>query len=578
MKRSKRKEAAFFLKPGLPKQRLYEALRAIFVEQLPVKEVAKRFGYNANGLHVQCSRFRAGELGPFFLDSKPGPRTRPKRDPVREWVIELRKKNYSIYDINRLLKEKKHRLSPRSVWQILREAGFARLPRRLEEERPDWPKPEAAAYADRRELNLRPGRVLETQSAGLFLLLPDLVALDLPRHVRKAAYPGTKMIPALQYVLSLLALKLLGRERYSHVMDCCHDPGLGLFAGLNVIPKTTALTTYSYRIARQRNVRFLGSLVRAARSLEGVEGESINLDFHSIPHFGDESVLEKHYVPRRSHAEKSVLVCLAQDGGTRAFCYSNAYVLKKNKADEVLRFAKFWKKATGSYPKELVFDSQFTTIGNLSQLNRLGIRFITLRKKGKKLIADLMQLPKASWERCKLDVPHRKYQTPRYYESRVELKDYTGRLRQLAVTDLGRDLPTILITNHMRSQVKTILTRYAQRMLIENAIADAVHFFHVDALCSSLHMEVDFSVLLTVLANLLYHLLARRIAGFEDATAKQIYRKFIDSSGDIRIGEREILVRMSRRAYNPLLIAADFDKLKVPVPWLKGYTVRYAFK
>ncbi len=101
-------EALFFTKPGNPKQRLYEALRAIFVERLAVKEVAERFGYTVNTLHVLSSHFRTGKVGSFFIESKRGPKSRPKRDPVRDTVIELRKKNCSVYDIARVLKEEKN--------------------------------------------------------------------------------------------------------------------------------------------------------------------------------------------------------------------------------------------------------------------------------------------------------------------------------------------------------------------------------------------------------------------------------------------------------------------------------------
>ena len=573
----RRKEALFFLKPSVPKHRLYEALRAIFVEGLKVKEAAERFGYTVNTLHVFASHFRSAKLGPFFIEGKPGPKSRPKRDPVRDTVIELRKKNRSVYDIARILKEKDYHLSARSVWEILREAGFSRLPRRLDEERPDHAKPEAAPKADRRLLDLSTGQSFDTDAAGLFLLLPDIVDLKIHEHVRKAGYPGTNAIPALQYFLSHLALKLLSKDRYSHVMDCCHDRGLGLFAGLNAIPKTTALTTYSYRITSRRNLQFLQSLVRRARRTKSIKGNSINLDFHSIPHFGEESDLEKNYVPRRSHAEKSVLTCLAHDADTRVFCYSNANLLRKETAGEVLRFSKFWKTTTGRYPKELVFDSTFTTIENLNELNKLKIFFITLRRKSKNLVAGLMQLPKASWKRITLDVPHRKYKTPRVYESRIRMKGYDGYLRQIALMDLGRDLPTILITNHMHTDAKTLVTRYAQRMIIENAIADGVHFFHLDALCSSFRIEVDFSVLLTVVGDNVYHNFARKIRGFEDSTAKKIHRKFIDSSGNVAIGKREIVVSFRRRAHNPLLLEAGFETKTVRLPWLNGYTLRFRF-
>jgi transposase len=575
--KNRRREALFFTKPSSAKQRLYEALRAIFVDELKVKEAAERFGYTTNTLNVFASHFRTGKLGPFFIEGKTGPKNRPKRDPVRDKAIELRKKNCSIYDIAQILKKEDHHLSARSVWEILNEAGFSRLPRRLDEERPDKARPEPAPKADCRQLDLSPDQSFHTAAAGLFLFIPDIINLKLHSHVSTAEYPGTKAIPPLQYFLSLLALKLIGKERYSHVMDCCHDRGLGLFTGLNAVPKTTALTTYSYRIVAQQNMQFLQSLLRRARKIESIDGGSFNLDFHSIPHFGDESVLEKHYVPRRSHAEKSVLVSLAQDAETRTFCYSNANLLKEETSEEVLRFAKFWKKTTGSYPKELVFDSTFTTIENLNKLNGLHIRFITLRKRSKKLVADILQQPKASWKRYTLEVPHRKYKNPRIFESKVRLKGYEKPLRQLAVTNIGRELPTIVITNNMQSSVPDLMTRYAQRMIVENAIADGVHFFHLDALCSSLHIQVDLSVLLTVVGDNLYRNFARRIRGFQDATAKQIYRKFINSTGIITIGRREIFVCFNRRAHNNLLMEAGFDKLEARVPWLNGYSLRFGF-
>lgn len=573
-----RREALFFTKPSSPKQRLYEALRAIFVEELKVKEAAERFGYTTNTLHVMASHFRSGKLGPFFIEGKTGPKNRPKRDPVRDKAIELRKKNYSIYDIAQILKEDKSHISPRSVWEILREAGFSRLPRRLDEERLENAKPEPAPKADRRRLDLTPDQGFETSAAGLFLFIPDIVDLKIADHVSKVGYPGTKAIPPLQYFLSLLALKLIGKERYSHVMDCCHDRGIGLFTGLNCIPKTTALSTYSNRIAGRRNTQFLQSLVRRARKIKSIDGSSINMDFHSIPHFGDESVLGKHYVPRRSHAEKSILVSLAQDAESKVFCYSNANLLKSETSNEVLRFAKFWKKTTGSYPEEIVFDSTFTTIENLNKLNKLGIHFITLRKKTKKLVAELLQQPKASWKRHTLEVPHRKYKNPHIFESKVHLDGYDKPLRQLAVTNIGRELPTIIITNRMKSSVRALMTRYAQRMIVENAIADGIHFFHLDALCSSLQIQVDLDVLLTVVADNLYHNFANRIRGFQDATAKQIYRKFINSTGSIKIGKKEIFVGFARRAHNPLLMEAGFDKMAVSVPWLRNYVLRYSFR
>ncbi|MDQ7780869.1 MAG: hypothetical protein RDV41_14325 [Planctomycetota bacterium] len=568
----------FFSNPELPAHRLYEALRAFFLERKTVPEIARQLGYAPGTLYVHCSRFRKGELAPFFREAgKPGPKSQPKKDRARELIFELRKKNYSVYDLHRVLREQGRPLSVRAIWEILRESGFSRLPRRLDEERPEYARPQAAAVADRREFSLAPAR-WRTELGGLFLFVPLLVKLDVDRLARMARLPGTKMIPATQYLLSMLALKLVGRERISHVMDVAHDRGAGLFAGLNAIPKTTALTTYSYQVRREQVEELLAGLLQTARAQKLVSRRSLNLDFHAIPHFGQESVLERHYVPRRSHAEKGIVTFLAQDGESRALCYSNARILKRDQGDEVIRFAEFWKRRFHRYPEELVFDSKLTTIANLSRLNSMRIHFLTLRTKHPGVVRQLMALPEASWTRCELRVPHRKYRFPKVLDEKIRLKGYDGPVRQIAAKNLGRDLPTLLITNNMTESASGLLTRYAQRMLIENAIADGVHFFHLDALCCGVHIEVDFSVALTVIANVLYRWMGRGLRGFEMAQSKQIYRRFINTWADVRITSDAVEVIMPRRSHNPLLLEARYDKLRIPVPWWHGRTLRFSFR
>ena len=125
----------FFERPATPSQRQYEALRAYFIEGLPSAEVARRFGYTPHAFRMLCYNFRRGEFD-FFVVKRPGPRQQPRSDKVRNVVVELRKRNYSIYDISRELKEQGKSLGPTAVRQILAEEGFAALPRRLDEERP----------------------------------------------------------------------------------------------------------------------------------------------------------------------------------------------------------------------------------------------------------------------------------------------------------------------------------------------------------------------------------------------------------------------------------------------------------
>ena len=573
-KKSSDPGAHFFAHPTSPTHRLYEALRALLLDRQSASLVARRFRYQPSTLHVLASKLRTGKLPPFFVAHRPGPKRQPKKELVSQLAIPLRKTNHSVYDIQRILREQGHPISIRAIWEILRDAGFSRLPRRLDEERPTQARPIPADKADRRLFHLEPAR-FPTRAGGLFLFLPFLTSLRFDHLVRQAGYPATRAIPALQYILSLLSLKLLSKERISHVMDIVHDPGVGFFCGLNVIPKTTALTTYSYRIRRKQNLRLLQVWNQALRQSGWVSGESFHLDFHTIAHFGEEAILEKNYVPRRSHAEKSVLTFLAQDEASTVLCYSHAGILKRDQADEVLAFVDFWKKTTGRFPSEVIFDSKLTTQKNLSRLNQLGIRFLTLRRKSPKEVRRLMSLPEEAWTRCDLDTLGRKYSHPKVVEETLRLKGYDGPLRQIAAKDLGRDLPTLLITNDRKQKAGGLLARYAKRMLIENAIADGVHFFHLDALCSSLRVEVDFSVVLTVIANGLYRLLARKIKGFENATAKQLHRRLIDTAAVIQVEEGgEVQVRLNLRAHNPLLAEAGLTDSAVRVPWLGDATVR----
>ena len=233
--------ARFFLEPSNAAHRQYEALRAFFVENLPSTEVARRFGYSPGSFRVLTHQFRQHPDRPFFLPPQKGPQASPKTDRVRDKVITLRKQNLSIYDISRVLEESGQRVSPVALSLMLKEEGFARLPRRRDEERLPGPRPEVAEVADVNQLDLSP-RSFRTQFGGLYLFVPYLAQIPLERFLEEAGFPGTKMIPAAQAIRSLLGLKLFGSARHSHVMSYVLDEGLALFAGLNVIPKRSFLT------------------------------------------------------------------------------------------------------------------------------------------------------------------------------------------------------------------------------------------------------------------------------------------------------------------------------------------------
>ncbi len=565
-------ESEFFLGPNNPKQRQYEALRAYFVEKLPAKEVANRFGYSAGAFHVLCHQFRNDPNREFFLRTRPGPKHSSKRDSSRDRVITLRKKNYSVQDIQITLREEGVNLSTVSIWTILKEEGFSRLPRRKDEDQLQLPKIEKAEYADIRQLCLSP-RILETSFGGLFLLLKILAELEIHQIVNNLHWYGSKMIPVENAFLACLLLKLIGKERKSHVMDLMFDEGAALAVGLNVLPKTAYVSEYSERITHKDNIEFLHQWLKKLREKEALSGESFNLDFQSLPYFGAEDVVEKHYVSMRSRRQKAVLAFFAQDAASKIFCYANADLRKGEEADEILRFVKFWKKQTGKNPPHLVFDSKLTTYANLSKINHMNIIFITLRRRTPNLLKEIVNEPSSAWRKIELRNVARKFRTPKVIDKKIILGGYDGTIRQIFVKDLGHELPTILITNDMKTSCSELISRYAFRMLIENSISDGINFFHTDALSSSVAIRIDFDLLMTLVGQATYHILAKKLRGYEQSGADVIFRKFIDTPAKIIIGEKEIEVKLNKRANNPILINSGLINAPFRLPWLQNRVV-----
>lgn len=560
----------FFLEPRSPKQRQYEALRAYFTEALPSAQAARAFGYTPGSFQVMCHQFRREPTPSFFVIPRPGPRSQPKKSAARDLIVELRKRNHSVYEISEVLKSRDRGLSPTAVREVLKAEGFAPLPRRLDEERPDRPRPTIEAAADVRQLSLAPRR-FETACGGLFLFVPGLVALALDRLATSAALPGSKRIPASHALRAMLALKLWSLEHRSHVMPHVADEGLSLLAGLNVIPKRSFLSEYSSRVGHQQSV----DLQRAYhKQIDGeglFKGESFNLDFHSIPYYGEHPLVQCHFVAMRSRRQKSVLTFLAQDLDGRAFCYSNADLRKGEESEEIFKFIAFWKRVHGELPRHLVFDSKLTTLANLARLDKMGITFMTLRARSPALKKEIALLPASAFREVELDVPTRKYRFPKVYEQSVQIAQHN--FRQMFITDLGHEESTILLTNDRKS-AKNLITRYAKRMLIENALSDAVRFFHMNALSSAVGIKVDFDMALLVIASGLYRQLAKKMRGYADAQAGHLFRDLINMPATVTVEDSEVTVRFHRRAHLPIIIDSGMLDSPVKVPWWNGSTLR----
>jgi transposase len=566
-----------FLEPVTTAQRQYEALRAFIVEGLPAREAARRFGYSPGSFRILVHRFRQEADRPFFLPDLRQIHARQQNSARHQQIITLRKQNLSIYDIRSALAQEGQKLSHAAIDHILKQEGFARLPRRRHQDRPAAARPIPAEVADVRQLDLSP-RSFRTGFGGLFLFLPDLIACHLDQILQRSGFPGSRMVPAGCAIRSLLALKLFGNARHSHIMSHVLDEGLGFFAGLCAIPKRSFLTEYSCRIHPDAHRQLMARWLDAVRQQGLRHGDSFDLDFHTIPFHGQDALVEKHYVSKRSRRQKGVLAFLAQDAHTRVFCYADADLRKDQQNDAILDFLAFWKKRTGQLPKELIFDSRLTTYANLHRLNKQGIGFITLRRRTNALLNQIATHPPSAWRRLELENLARLYRTPRILDTTVNLPDYHGPIRQIAITELGHEQPTLLLTNQLRRSPATLIGRYAQRMIIENSIEDGIDFFHMDALSSAVAMKVDVDLQLTLMASGLYHLLAARLGhGYEHAKARRLFNDVVDASAMVTISHQFIDVRFQKRAHNPLLLAAGFQQTDLPVPWLADKRLRLQF-
>jgi len=571
-----------FAHPTQVNQRRYEALRAYLHEGLPLTEAAARFGYSRSALSSLARDHRAGRLALFAEPGRPGRKASPKKDRARGRAVELRRQGLSVHEIAARLAAEGTPLSRTGVGEILREEGFATLLR--------TPDPEASANpaTSGRDTRLPPARKIDfgvfptragTRMAGLLLAVPDLVALDLPALAAEAGYPGTRVVPATGWLLSLLALKLTGTRRVSHVDDLLGDPAAALFAGLATLPKKTALTDYSYRLSHDHQRRLLTALdtKMIGTGLATREQAIFDLDFHAVMHWGEDPALEKHYVPTRSQRSRSVLTFFAQDSGTHNLVYANADLTKATQAREVIAFCDHWKQVSGADPHMLVMDQKVTTQPVLGELDRRGVKFLTPRMRSPALARQIAALPPSAYTTVTLDRSGR-HTRPRVHESTgVKLSKYPGTVRQFVVTGLGREAATVVITNDHAGTAKTLLERYARRMTIEQRLAEIIRAFCLDALSSAVNLNVDLDVVLCVLAQALTAAFRLRLPGnYAAATPDTLQRRFLDTPGEIVNSGDTVTVRIKRRAYSPVLRGADLPA-ETAVPWWGGRRLRFDF-
>jgi transposase len=571
-----RSGAEYFTAPAGAPQRRYEALRAYFVEGMPASEVADRFGYSTASVHQMATLLRTGKMT-LFADARPGPKgPRKATGELRSRVLALRAAGHSVTEIAAALTAEGMPVSAQTTWQILDAEGIGRLPRRDEGRRGPPARLDAVRAA---KLSGWPAAdtALGCDHAGLLLLFPAMASLGLHELVRAAAYPATSQLSSWQSVGTLLLAKCARKARVHHVGSLTDDEGLAFTLGLTALPKATHLGTYSWRVRRDSNHKLLSGLVAALRPLGLATGEAgFNCDFHAIRHHGEDAVLEKHYVPRRSQRTRAVLTFFAQDHASSEMVYANADITKAEQAREIIAFADYWQHATGSDPGLLVFDSQLTTYKILDELTGRGINWLTLRQRGKSELARLAALPASAWKTLTIARSGR-YRRPQLHEDMVKLTDVTAKVRQIAVKNIGRDEPTLLITSNLTTPARDLFARYAERMMVENELDAYIGGFHLDALTSGVPLNVDLDTTLTVVAGNLYRLLALKLDRYQNATPDKIWRHFLDATGTLHISTTGVTCALNLRSYHPVLIDAGLADLEVPIPWWDGRTLRFRF-
>lgn len=567
----------YFLRPVHDWQKRYEALRASFVDRLPAKVVADRFGYSQSYVNLLRHQFIHEKID----FSEPVPEGKVKRRKVdaltRSKICNWREHQLSAGEITQLLSEEGVEISVRTVERILAEEGYTKLPRRSRLKLGLTVKganvPEASQQIHISDMG---SRTFDCQDAGVFLFSPFIERLNICQIVQRAGLPGSKIIPATSYFLSFLALKLLGTQRFAHMTDHSFDPGTGLFAGLNVLPKCTAMSTYSYSLDSNQLLRLQKAFVTQVNKLGMYDKKVVNLDFHTVPHFGDESVLQEHWAGARNKVMKGALTLFAQDAASKLILYTAADIKKQEADDQVLDYFAFWKKVHRGVAPTFVFDSKFTSYTNLSALNRQDVKFITLRRRGKNLVDGIKKL--GPWRRVNIPNAKRKYPNPLVYESVIELKNYDNRLRQVIVRGNGREKPSFLISNDFDTPVELIVGNYARRWRVENVISEAVKFFNLNMLSSPILIKVHFDIVMTMVADTLYNMLAQKLRGFEDCDAPKIYRHFVRGKGDITVKGQELTVSYPKRAHNPILRSVPWHTMPNTLSGLDGARLNLVFR
>lgn len=565
-------EEDFFHVPDNLQQRKYEALRAFYYERKPAITVADNFGYTLSSFYSMTRDFRkelnnGSAYRNFFAEPTHGRPKKTETDSVNRLIIELRKKYLSISEIKIIFDSKDIPVSESYIYMVLKRDGFERLPRRDKKTKIQATSA-LKVQAPRAELLDFSPETFATGSGGITCFLPYINKYGIDKIINSSAYPETKCMPKLNSILSFLALKLSSYSRYTKDDLWCMDRGLGFFAGLNVLPKAAWFTSYSHRVTRDINLDFLKRMNQLWKS-QGLLSDTANLDFTAIPYWGDSAHLENNWSGKRNQALPSILAALSHDPESGIITYGNTNVRHKNESEIVLEFIDFYRIGEPSNLRYLVFDSKFTTYENLKRLDDKGIKFITIRRRGKKIVDTLENIPQGQWKKIRVETGSGRKRNIKVMDSIVKLNGYCGEIRQLAITGHGKIKPALIITNDFSLGVESVVRKYAKRWLVEKTISEQIYFFHLNKVSSSMVIKIDFDLTMTILAYNLYRLLAGDLEGYEACSPTTLFDKFVANSGKISIEQENIIIELKKKRALPALLTAMKQYQECNFQWLK---------
>lgn len=551
----------YFLFPQSVPHTQFEALRAYYVDGLSAQEAAETFDYTRSAFYSLVRDFTKllrenPDEDPFFPERCAGRKPRDPTGVVDKLILSLRKKYLSVPDIKAVLDVHEYNVSERYVYNVIRNDGFARLPRRTKEAKMQATSAVKIEAPMSTMLEFDDETFSSENALGVLCILPYIEQYRIDRLIGRSLYPETKVVDRLSSILSFLVLKLSNVRRYTADDAWCMDRGLGLAARLNVLPKAAWLSSYSHRITRKINLAFLKELHKTWHKA-GLLSDTANLDFTSIPYWGDASHLENNWSGTRHKAMPSILSVLAQEPDSGIITYSDTNVRHKNKSKVVLEFLDFYRSG-GKVPLNyLVFDSKFTTYENLARLDP-DVKFLTIRRRGKNIVKELDALPRSAWKTIRIPAANGKSRTLKVNDTSITLPDYDKEksIRQIAITGHGKIKPALLISNDHDCDVKILVRKYARRWLVEKEISEQIEFFHLNKVSSSMVIKVDFDLTISILAHNLIRLLAMDLPGFEHCADQTIFTKFLQNSGSVEISQDQIIVKLKKKRNLPALLAA----------------------